>query len=68
MLSLFKSLIAKPFASELLNVALVKHWPVGLEPVRSLLLRTRKGLTERAVTIHLDGGELQIDWRKMEYG
>ena len=23
----------------------------------------RKGLTERAVTIHLDGGPLQIDWR-----
>jgi len=23
----------------------------------------RKGLTDRAVTIRLDGGELQIDWR-----
>ncbi len=23
----------------------------------------RKGLTDRAVTIHLDGGQLQIDWR-----
>ena len=62
--SSFISLIAKPFVSARLNVVLGVTLACGSGACAVAVVAHRKGLTDRAVTIQLDGGELQIDWRR----